>query len=67
MANRRVLLPVPHIAQEPELCVPTAAAMVLAYYGDERAPREIKTLAQGRDCDPEVPCVSPASIVHVQP
>src|SRR4051812_44760688 len=41
-------LDVPHIRQEPELCVPTAAAMVLAFYGDPQPPRRLKALAGGR-------------------
>ena len=51
----RVDLAVPHLQQEKLLCVPTSAAMVLAYYGDPRSPRELKTLAAGRDWDAAAP------------
>lgn len=55
VSPRRVFLDVPHIRQERELCVPTSAAMVLAYFGDPRSPRELKTLAAGRAYEPEAP------------
>lgn len=42
-----------HIRQEAELCVPTAAAMVLDYYGEPKAPRLLKTLAGGKPYDPK--------------
>jgi hypothetical protein len=41
-------LDVPHIRQETNLCVPTSAAMVLAFYGDPRPPRLIKALTRDR-------------------
>lgn len=46
-------LNVPHFAQEPQLCVPTAAAMVLSYYGDPQPPRLLKALASGLSSVPE--------------
>ena len=48
-------LGVPHLRQEPMLCVPTSAAMVLAYYGDPQPPRRLKSLASGRNYDPNAP------------
>ncbi|MBC8104768.1 MAG: C39 family peptidase [Cytophagales bacterium] len=44
-------LPLPHVRQERDLCVPTSAAMVLQYYGEPMTPREIKVLSRGRDYD----------------
>ncbi|HTI66451.1 MAG TPA: C39 family peptidase [Caulobacteraceae bacterium] len=41
-------LDVPHIRQETNLCVPTSAAMVLAFYGDPQLPRRLKALAADR-------------------
>lgn len=46
-----VALPVRHIAQETLLCVPTDAAMVMAFYGDQQAPRKLKLLAEGKSAD----------------
>lgn len=51
----RVELDVPHIAQETLLCVPTSAAMVLAFYGDRQEPRRLKALSRGRTYDPAAP------------
>ena len=51
----RTILAVQHVGQEPLLCVPTSAAMVLAFYGDPRPPRLLKSLAAGRHYDPNVP------------
>jgi hypothetical protein len=48
-------LPVRHQRQEPWLCVPTCASMVLDFYGAPRTPREIKCLAAGRAWDPAAP------------
>lgn len=48
----RTILAVEHLRQEPMLCVPTSAAMVLAFYGDPRPPRLLKSLAAGRFYDP---------------
>ncbi len=53
--GEHVELPVPHIPQETLLCVPTSAAMVLAYYGDPRAPRSLKALSRGKAYDPNGP------------
>ncbi len=50
-----VELAVPHIAQETLLCVPTSAAVVLAYYGDRQEPRRLKALSRGRTYDPAAP------------
>jgi hypothetical protein len=54
-ARDRVELDVPFIAQETLLCVPTSAAMVLAFYGDAQPPRKLKVLASGRRYDPSAP------------
>ena len=48
-------LALPHIRQEPELCVPTSAAMVLSYFGDPHPPRQLKVLSRGRIYDPDKP------------
>lgn len=48
-------LKIPHLRQETLLCVPTAAAMVLAYYGDPQSPRRVKALASGSDYSPGQP------------
>lgn len=53
--SSRVKLDVPFLAQETLLCVPTSAAMVLAFYGDAQPPRKLKTLAAGRTYDPAAP------------
>lgn len=37
-----------HLRQEAYLCVPTAAAMVLDFYGEPLSPREIKALTRGQ-------------------
>jgi hypothetical protein len=49
------VLGVPHLRQETNLCVPTSAAMVLAYYGPPEPPRRLKVLAAGRSYDPGAP------------
>lgn len=54
-ASADVLLNVPHLRQEPMLCVPTSAAMVLAFYDDPQPPRRLKALASGRTYDPGAP------------
>jgi hypothetical protein len=51
----RTLLNVPHRRQETLLCVPTSAAMVLAFYGDDQPPRRLKALASGKDYRPDGP------------
>ena len=43
-----VALDVPHIRQETLLCVPTSAAMVLAYFGDPQPPRKLKAMSRGK-------------------
>jgi len=48
-------LKIPHLRQETLLCVPTAAAMVLAYYGDPQSPRRLKALAVGSEYSPGQP------------
>ena len=50
-----VKLDVPFLAQETLLCVPTSAAIVLAFYGDAQPPRKLKALAAGRAYDPAAP------------
>lgn len=50
-----VALDVPHLRQETLLCVPTAAAIVLAFYGDPQPPRKLKVLASGKDYRPDEP------------
>jgi len=47
-------LSISHIRQENNLCVPTSAAMVLKYFGENRSPRELKTLSRGRDYNEKV-------------
>lgn len=49
------ILPIAHIAQESLLCVPTSAAMILAYYGDPQSPRKLKALAATGRYDPDHP------------
>jgi hypothetical protein len=51
----RTRLNVPHLRQERLLCVPTSAAMIMAYYGDPQSPRRLKTLTLGRQYDPGAP------------
>ena len=46
-AGQNKCLPVIQMQQERNLCVPTSASMVLAYYGFSYSPREIKTRASG--------------------
>lgn len=41
-----VLLDVPHMEQERDLCVPTSSAMILAYYGEEHNPVVLKSYAE---------------------
>jgi hypothetical protein len=53
--QQAVALAVPHIRQEKNLCVPTSAAMVLGFFGDQRSPRELKVLSGGRPYDPSAP------------
>lgn len=48
-------LRVPYIKQETNLCVPTSAAMVLSYYGQQHLPREIKTWSRGQEYQSELP------------
>src|SRR5262245_27895594 len=55
VSERRVYIPIDRIHQEANLCVPTSAAMVLAYFGDPRSPRELKAYSRGRDYDPKEP------------
>lgn len=54
-ATHRVELAVDHIGQEAMQAVPTAAAMILHYYGDPRPAREVKSLAHGRTYDEALP------------
>lgn len=51
-ADDKTMLAVPHIQQETLLCVPTSAAMILAYYGDPQPLRRLKVLASGGVYDP---------------
>lgn len=53
--SARVTLDVQHLRQESLLCVPTSAAMILAFYDDPRPPRLLKTLAAGKTYDPAAP------------
>lgn len=41
-----VRLDVPHIRQEPDLCVPTSSAMILRHFGEVHDPRALKRLAE---------------------
>jgi hypothetical protein len=43
--TERTFLRVSHQRQDVNLCVPTSAAMILAYYGEEREPAYLKSLA----------------------
>ncbi|WGM32219.1 C39 family peptidase [Brevundimonas sp. NIBR11] len=54
-ATQRVELAVDHIGQEAMMAVPTAASMILHYYGDPRPPRELKSLAAGKTYDEALP------------
>ena len=51
----RTILAVRQQQQEAMLCVPTSAAMIMAFYGDPHSPREIKTLSAGKFYDPNAP------------
>ena len=46
VSQSRVLLDVPHIRQDRFLCVPTSAAMILAFFGEKASPTELKALAE---------------------
>ena len=48
-------LAVPQIRQETNLCVPTSAAMIMAYEGHDIPPRELKVWSRGREYDPAQP------------
>jgi hypothetical protein len=52
---QRVELAVEHIGQETLHAAPTAAAMILAYYGDPRPPTELRSLAPGKSHDEALP------------
>jgi hypothetical protein len=41
-----VRLDVPHIRQQPNLCVPTSSAMILKYFGETHDPVKLKGLAE---------------------
>jgi Peptidase_C39 like family len=41
-----VRLDVPHIRQQPDLCVPTSSAMILRYFGETHDPARLKALAE---------------------
>jgi len=47
-----IFIQVPHQQQENYLCVPTAAAMVLEYFGEIRSPYELKVLSRGQPYNP---------------
>lgn len=55
LAEDPVSLHVVQIRQETNLCVPTSAAMVLAFYGQPHSPREIKTWSRGHEYNPSQP------------
>jgi hypothetical protein len=44
-AGQSAWIPLRHQRQEPNLCVPTSASIILDYFGDSISPREIKALA----------------------
>jgi uncharacterized protein YvpB len=50
--GRSAWIPLQHIQQENNLCVPTCAAIVLQHYGRPIAPREIKSAAVGKQYQP---------------
>jgi hypothetical protein len=41
-----------HQRQEPNLCVPTSASIILDYFGESLSPREIKALALNKPYAP---------------
>ena len=41
-----VRLDVPHIRQQPDLCVPTSSTMILRYFGETHDPVVLKRLAE---------------------
>ena len=43
-----VRLDIPHIRQQPGLCVPTSSAMILRYFGETHDPLKLKALAEER-------------------
>lgn len=47
VSDALVRLDVPHIRQGTNLCVPTSAAMVLRYFGEDADPHALKALAEG--------------------
>lgn len=53
--DTRTVLAVEQQQQEPLLCVPTSAAMVMTFYNDPHPPREIKTLSAGKFYDAKAP------------
>lgn len=44
-ADQRVFLELKHQRQGTDLCVPTSASMILAYYGEDRSPNYLKSIA----------------------
>ena len=53
--TNRIELDVDHIGQEAMMAVPTAASMILHYYGDPRPPRELKSISAGKSYDEALP------------
>jgi hypothetical protein len=46
-------IPLHHQQQEPNLCAPTSASIILDYFGDSISPREIKALTRNTQYTPE--------------
>jgi len=51
-AGQSAWIPLRHQRQEPNLCVPTSASIILDYFGDSISPREIKALALNKQYAP---------------
>jgi hypothetical protein len=52
-AGQSAWIPLRHQYQEPNLCAPTSASIILDYFGDSISPREIKALTRNTQYTPE--------------
>ena len=52
-AGQSAWIPLHHQYQEPDLCAPTSASIILDYFGDSTSPREIKALTRNTQYTPE--------------
>jgi ABC-type bacteriocin/lantibiotic exporter with double-glycine peptidase domain len=50
-----VLLDIPHLRQDVNMCVPTCASMALQFYGESHSPDDLKALASSVSRDPAFP------------